>query len=386
MDININETKFVSIIKEIESNFENKYIPNSYYIEDNNLIIIKGKEGLKIDENVLEQKLHEELATISSEKNFIEIPIKHMLLENINIDEIYEEICKEPQNAYYKKNPLQIFPEVIGVSFDKNDAKNILKEDKNEYEIALSFIKPQITLEELDINIFQEKLSTFSTKYNVSNTDRVTNLELASSKIDSYILPSGEEFSYNKIVGARTIDAGYKEAKIYSNGTVVDGVGGGICQLSSTLYNAVLLANLDVTERHNHQFLTSYISAGRDATVSYGFKDFKFKNSRSYPIKIETIIENGNVICSIYGINEEKEFDVDIEVNVLSVEDPPIKYEKDEKLPYGAQKILQRGTKSESVEVYKVLYDNGKVVSKNCISKDYYHALEQIVAHNSTNE
>ena len=100
-------------------------------------------------------------------------------------------------------------------------------------------------------------------------------------------MPS-ETFSYNKTLGERTIAAGYKEAKIYSNG-----LGGGICQISSTLYNAVLMSNLEIVERRNHQFVTSYLPAGRDATVVYGLTDFKFKNSRKYPVKINAGVQNG---------------------------------------------------------------------------------------------
>ena len=99
------------------------------------------------------------------------------------------------------------------------------------------------------------------------------------------------------IVGARTISAGYKESKIYSNGQVVDGIGGGICQLSSTIYNSAFFANLNITERYNHQFLTSYVKEGRDATVVYGVKDLKFKNNRNFPIKIETKVSSGVVTC-----------------------------------------------------------------------------------------
>ncbi len=122
-------------------------------------------------------------------------------------------------------------------------------------------------------------LGSFTTKYDGTNTARTTNLKLAASKINETILSPGEEFSYNAIVGERTIAAGYKEAKVYSNGQVVDGLGGGICQISTTLFNAALYANLEITEIHNHQFVPSYVGAGRDATVVYGSKDFKFKNS-----------------------------------------------------------------------------------------------------------
>lgn len=104
----------------------------------------------------------------------------------------------------------------------------------------------------------------------------------------------GETFSYNQTVGERTIAAGYKEAGAYAGGKVVQDVGGGICQTSSTLYNAALLANLEIVDRSNHQFLTSYVDASRDATVAWGSIDFQFKNTRTYPIKIEA---SAQMVC-----------------------------------------------------------------------------------------
>ena len=204
-------------------------------------------------------------------------------------------------------------------------------------------------------------------------------MELSAEKINGKIISPNEEFSYNLTVGARTIEAGYKEAKIYSNGQVVDGIGGGICQLSSTLYNAAFFANLDITERYNHQFLTSYVKEGRDATVVYGVKDFKFKNNRNFPIKIETTVNSGVVTCSIYGIKEDPESDVSFDVETVSFEEAPIKYEFDSSLSLGEQKIKQSGSNSMTVNVYKVVKLNGSIVSKTFIYQDIYKSLDKIV-------
>ena len=105
------------------------------------------------------------------------------------------------------------------------------------------------------------------------------------------------------MVGKRTIDAGYRAAPIYSGGKVVDDIGGGICQVSSTLYNAALLSNMSITNRSNHSFITSYADPGRDATVYYGAIDFKFKNTTNYPVKIVASTENGIEEVAMYGIN-----------------------------------------------------------------------------------
>jgi vancomycin resistance protein YoaR len=165
---------------------------------------------------------------------------------------------------------------------------------------------------------FPDLLATYSTKYAASNTDRTTNLKLAANKINGYVLLPGETFSYNTVVGERTIAAGYKEAAVYENGAVVQGLGGGICQISTTLFNAVLLSNLGIVELYNHQFVPSYATAGRDATVVYGVKDFKFQNTRNYAVKITCSVSGGVASFNIWGLKEDTEYDVSVNANVTS--------------------------------------------------------------------
>ena len=159
----------------------------------------------------------------------------------------------------------------------------------------------------------------------------------------------GEIFSYNKVVGARTIAAGYKEAPIYLSGQVVDGLGGGICQITSTLYNAVIYANLEIVERSNHQFVPSYVTASRDATVVYGALDFKFKNNRDYPIKLVCSVSGGVASFQIFGMKTENDYEVSIS-------------------------SYETGRTSTAIysEAYKILKKNGQIVSKELLSKDTY--------------
>ena len=154
-------------------------------------------------------------------------------------------------------------------------------------------------------------------------------------KINDKVVLPGETFSYNKTLGERTPAAGYKNAKVYENGEVVDGIGGGICQISSTLYNSVLKANMDIVERRNHQFVTSYTPAGRDATVVYGLTDFKFKNTRKTAVRIKASCSNGIATVSIYGIKDENEYDVSFNTKTISTIPFTVKYVDDNSLPAG---------------------------------------------------
>ncbi|MCB6364758.1 VanW family protein [Intestinibacillus massiliensis] len=136
------------------------------------------------------------------------------------------------------------------------------------------------------IQPYATTLGTYTTSYNPRQTNRNTNIRLAASAISGTVLQPGEVFDFNKVVGQRTEAKGYKVATVYSGGEAVDGIGGGICQVSSTLFNAALLANMQITTRSSHGLRVHYLPAGRDATVSWGGPEFRFKNSNSYPVKI----------------------------------------------------------------------------------------------------
>jgi vancomycin resistance protein YoaR len=189
----------------------------------------------------------------------------------------------------------------------------------------------------------------------------------------------GETFSFNQVVGKRTVEDGYKDAKIYENGKVVDGLAGGICQISSTLYNAVLLANLEIVERTNHSYTSSYVPAGRDATVVYGVKDFQFKNTRSYPIKIEGTVSSGIVTFKIHGIKEETEYEVKIIPTTTSTIPYTTQTTVDYSLASGETVIDQEGHSGCKVTTYKQLWLNGKMVSQELLSNDTYNAMQKII-------
>lgn len=388
LDISINEENLSKIIKNISSNLPDKLVQSSYYIEGNNLIITKGTKGNIIKEDEVKENLFKILDDITVTEQDIFIPIKYVEPNAIDIEAIYNEVYKEPQDAYYEENPFKVYKEVKGVDFDKENAKKIIAEtpEKSEYTIPLKYTNAKTKLEDLNIDIFRDLLGNFSTRYDEKNKDRTNNLNLAAEKIDGIILSPGEEFSYNKIVGERSIAAGYKESKIYSNGKVVDGLGGGICQISSTLYNAVVFANLKVTERHNHQFITSYVKPGRDATVAYGSKDLKFVNNRTYPIKIKMAVNSGIAKVEIYGIKEEQEYNISFDIETISTIEYTTKYQEDSSLQPGQEKVKQVGANGQVVKVYKVIKQNGIVISRDLISQDTYSALNKVVLRGTDNK
>lgn len=209
-------------------------------------------------------------------------------------------------------------------------------------------------------NIFDKKLTTrcgyrefnatyliseYQTRYNEQNINRTTNIKIATDKINGTVIYPGEIFSFNETVGNRTNDAGFKPATVYQAGKISEGIGGGICQVSTTLYNATMYANLMVIERKSHLFLPSYILGGRDATVADEYIDFKFKNTRKTPVKIVASANNGELEVKIYGIRQGEELDVDIQSINKDIIPYSIIYEKDDNMKLGEEIVIQRREK-----------------------------------------
>lgn len=338
-------------LQDISGKLPDKVKESSYYIEGSNLILTKGETGAVVDVDKTASEIIEQIQNLNVKNNTIEIATEEKSPSALDIDSIHSELYSEAKDAYFTQNPYSIYPSENGVDFaiSIDDAKAMLQEDKDEYSIPLKVLYPSVTTNMLGTEAFPNLLSQYSTSYSTRNQKRTTNLRLAANKINGTVLMPGETFSYNKVVGERTIAAGYQEAPIYVSGKVVDGLGGGICQITTTLYNAVVYANLEIVERSNHQFVPSYAPASRDATVVYGSIDFKFKNNRNYPIKILCSVQNGIANFQIYGLKTDNDYEVVISNRVT-------------------------GTTSNAIysEAYKILKQNGQVVSSTLLSQDVY--------------
>lgn len=377
LDFTYNEELLNNIVSDIAVKVPNAIIDTDYYIENDKLTITKGKAGNSIDKEKAKNAIIDVI--INNDKNEIQVDIIYEEPNKIDIDKIYNEIYTEPKDAYYTKEPFEVFPHVNGVDFDLEAARELLKEDKDEYEIMLTITEPTKTTNKIGTEAFPDLLSTFSTKYDASNTGRSKNLQLAAEKINGTVVMPGEVFSYNKTVGERTIAKGYTEASGYAGGKVVPTLGGGICQISSTLYDAVVYANLEIIERKSHMFLASYVGAGKDATVVYGSIDFKFKNTRNYPIVLKTAVKNGIAKIEVYGIKEEVEYEVEISTKILSYIPFSVKYETDSSLIEGKEKVVQNGMNGVKSITYKILKLNGQQVSSTVLSTDTYDPMNKII-------
>ncbi len=381
MDIKYNQDILNKEIDTFNSSLPGVVEECSYCIEEDKLIISKGKPGITINKEELNNEIKDKINNLKIKTEVINIPIINKQPDKIDLEKIHQEIYREPQDAYISQDPVTVHPHVNGVDFaiTMEEAQKILQEDKDEYEIPLKITIANKTVNDLGEEAFPNTLGTFTTRYDASNKNRSNNIVLASSKINGTVILPGETFSYNKTVGKRTITSGFKEAGAYAGGKVIQEVGGGICQVSSTLYNAVLYANLEIVDRSNHYFECSYVDAGRDATVSWGTVDFKFRNNRTYPIKIEAYSKNGVVKISIKGIKEEKEYEVTIQSKITSIIKKTVQYIEDPTLEIGEEVVEQEGHNGCTSKTYKIVKYNGTVESNDVISSDSYHALEKIV-------
>ena len=355
-------------------------VPTTYKVEKTKVIFTKGKSG----EAVKQKDVYNTIQTALNEYDFNKtLKIKpSSVSEDENVMKtIYKTLSKEGKNATLdKNNDYKIVAEQYGAKYDLDDsisAFNKAKEGK-EFEVKAKAIVPSITKEDLEKNLFKDVLGEYTTTVNGSSV-RKNNVRLAGEKCNVILLP-GEEFSYNQTVGKRTKENGFGEAGAYLNGETVQEVGGGVCQASSTLYNAVVLSNLEVTERTNHTYISSYVPIGRDATVSWGGPDFKFKNNRDYPIKIEASYANSKLTCKIIGTNVDGSY-----VKFTSERTGDVayntKYENDATIPEGQQVTKQAGSNGGRAVSYRLVYDkDGKLLSKKKEAKSYYKGHEAIIA------
>lgn len=377
-----NEDSLNSLITEMQSNLEDRLIEPTYSIDGNNLIISKGKDGAVIDSNKLKSDIIYVINNLNCNISSIDIPVNNKIAGSIDINKIHNEIYKEAKDAYYTTNPYVIYPHIDGIDFaiTIEEASNLLLQESDTYTIPLKILSPSITTDKIGTEAFPDLLGTYSTTYSTKNYNRSTNIRLATEKINGTVILPGETFSYNTTVGKRTSAAGFKSAAVYAGGEVTTGIGGGICQVSSTLYNSVLLSNLEIVERYNHGFNPGYVPAGRDATVSWGGPDFKFKNNRDYPVKIVSSVKNGTISIQIFGLKSSTEYEVEIQSYITGYISYKTIRKNDASLAKGKTKVLQNGSSGCKSVAYRILKLNGEVVSKTLLSQDTYNPHNKIIA------
>lgn len=356
-------------------------------IEEDKIILRSGHHGESIDKSKTIKDIEESIKFGKGgvlDVKFIRTPQK-----KISVDEYYNMVNREVRDSTveFENGKLNVLPEIVGRSIDKASLAAIAAELENadnlERVLPVIFIKPKVTTEDIYAKLFKDTLATMSTQFYTSNqndSNRGENIRIASSKINGKILAPGEKFSFNDVVGERTEEGGYKVAHAYFQGKIIDEVGGGICQVSTTLYNAVLFADLDVNERINHMFTVGYVPKGRDAAVSYGAVDLKFTNSTSWPIKIVSWVTSDNrIFFSIKGTSDTPGKTVEIYSEIVETLDFETKYIDDPNRPEGETEVKTEGMTGYKVDTYKIIKQDGKIISNTKLHRSIYNPLNKEV-------
>lgn len=316
---------------------------------------------------------------------------KHISDGNIkNMLEIADsKLLKNTKDAYLVETAgkPKIVKEVRGYKVDSKNAFNSLKKSiENSWrgkdlisEIAVKYVPPKVTADML--SSMKDKIGSFTTSYPQYDVNRCRNIENGTRLINGSYLKSGENFSVHDSVAPFSYENGYYKAGAFENGDIVQEYGGGICQVATTLYNAVIRAELDVLERHNHYMTISYVPLSFDAAIAGSDQDLKIKNSSKHPIYIMGTAGNGKVTFSIYGTEtRDKNRRIEFENRVLSSKRPKKKViKKDSDLKKGKEKVKFPGSIGYVAELWKKVYIDGKLIKKYKFNTSHYAAVPKRV-------
>lgn len=240
---------------------------------------------------------------------------------------------------------------------------------------------PEITVEKLKEEGIERKIAEFTTSFTTSGEGRSHNVTAAAKALNETLLKPGDVFDYEKIVNLAEEKYGWKEAPVILKGKLTPGIGGGICQVSSTLYNAVLMAGLDIVERRNHSLAVHYLPAGLDATYAEGYINFRFRNSTGKQLLIRTVVQDKKLTVKLFGTLPDNVVYRTERVQ-LKVNPPKTVYVANDKLKLGKQDTVQKGEPGYVVETYLVKLVDGVVAERRKLSRDTYRATDALVAVN----
>lgn len=353
----------------------------TYALTDTTLDFTMGVSGVSVDENALIQKILDN--TAKGDYSSITCEMVSADPDPIDIQAIHDALYAEPANATLEvadDGSYTVTDSVQGIDFDVAEAQSILSaaQPGETVSVPLNRQDPAIDTATLKANLFKDVLGEYTTS--VSGTaDRRSNVQLAAQKCSGTILLPGEVFAYNQVVGQRTEAAGFKKAGAYSNGETVQELGGGVCQNSSTLYCAALYANLEIVERHNHSYVSSYVPIGMDATVSWGGPDFQFRNNTDYPIKVVASYANSKVTFQIVGTKTD-DYSVKITTETIGTTAPTVQEVPDDTLEAGTTQVADKGHTGYKVQSYRHVYDaSGNVVYEGKESLSSYKMTPKVI-------
>jgi len=300
------------------------------------------------------------------------------------VNPMVAQVGKPAKDATFKASggTVSVVPSQDGLGLDGEDliaglTQALTSTGERVCELPMKRVQAAVTTEMANAMGIKERLATFTTDYSPSNKPRVNNIHLLTDALDGTLIAPGATFSFNETIGPRTAEKGYQEANAIVNGKLVPQLGGGVCQVGTTVFNAVFFSGLPVIERRNHSLYISHYPTGRDATVSWGGPDIRFKNDTEHWVLVATAYTNSTVTISLYGTDPG--YEVSYKTGEFTdYRDYPIKEIQDATLPLGTRIIDEKGVRGRSVVVTRTVTKNGSVIRTDTF-KSVYKASEEVV-------
>ncbi|NPV53111.1 MAG: hypothetical protein HPY71_06260 [Firmicutes bacterium] len=320
----------------------------------------------------------------------IEVPLRFTVDEGrfrAFIANLRAEIDQAPRDAVFvpqEDGTVEIEESSPGARLDASDLPPriqaaITRSYDRTLPLTVREIRPGLTTGEARAMGIRRLLGSYQTVFDPGDADRVHNIATGAAALNGYIIPPSGIFSFNKVVGPRSEKMGYRRAPVVLNQELVPDIGGGICQVSTTLYNAVLLAGLEVVARSNHSLAPAYVPPGRDATVAYDYLDFKFKNTTGSHILVTTAVEGNVLKVRLFGTPTDDLDIVSIETEIIDRIEPGIIEKEDRTLKPGEKKVEKKGAPGYVVKVWRVISRNGLELRRDLVSVDQYDPRPTIV-------
>lgn len=374
-------------VNEIASQIERPLSPSSWSYADGVVTIDKGQPGYSLDAQALMSTLQTKLR--SADFTPADAVLREAAPQKLSASEIYNSVVKEPTET---RLDLEADPSgntvtagQPGVLMDEAALQKALSSDERRVTVPCQLVSPKYTVAEYKALLFRDVLGQGTTGFNPGNVGRTTNVRLATDFCNNTILMPGDVFSYNDTVGPRTYERGFKDAIVYVGTSAEDGVGGGICQVSSTIYYAVLRADLKIVERYAHSREVTYVPKGEDATVAWGSKDFRFENDTEFPIKVVTSHDKNSLTIKLYGTQTQNKT-VKIETTINQTTPFEVERELDTSLAPGTEKVVSNGYTGYKTTSYRVVYIDGREVSRTLENNSTYKKYNKVIHYNPAPE
>ncbi|MBQ1705455.1 MAG: VanW family protein [Clostridia bacterium] len=383
LDTTLDRSVLETRVSEMTAKVEQPLSPSSFRYADGVLTLDKGQTGYSLDSAALVKLLEERLRT--ADFSPVDAPLRQADPQKLDPDAIVAAVTKDvvETSLDLENDPSgkTVLPGEAGVTVDPKAVMAAIADSDRITTVPCTIVEPKYSAAEYKALLFRDVLGEGTTSFNAGNVGRTTNVLLATDNCNGKILLPGDVFSYNETVGPRTYERGFKDAIVYVGTSAEDGVGGGICQVSSTIYYATLRADLKIVERHAHSREVTYVPKGEDATVAWGSKDFRFENDTEFPIKVVTSHTKNTLTVKLYGTKTQNKT-VKIDTTILETTPFEVERKLDTSLPPGTEKVDSNGYTGYKTVSYRVVYIDGKEVSRTLENNSTYKKYNKVILYN----